>query len=81
MTPINFRRANGTLTGGPSQNFNTDEDVVDLPVYRNGKEVMSCWRPSLRERLSVLFQGRVWLRVSTSTAHPPVCLEGRSPFD
>lgn len=80
MKPINFRRANGILTRG-AQKF---QDVGDLPVYRTAyrsePEVISCWRPSLRERLSVLFLGRVWLRISSPQTHPPVCLEGLSPF-
>jgi hypothetical protein len=93
MKPVDFAQANGTLTGGPAANFKTSEDVTDLPVYRKGlpdelpvthdldhDEVISCWRPSLRERIDIMFLGHVWLRVATSKTHPPVCLEGRNPF-
>lgn len=81
MKPVTFKQSNTTLGGGPGDRFGTAEDVVDLAVYRNESEIISCWRPSLRERLVILFRGRVWLRVSTPTTHPPVCLEGRNPFD
>ena len=80
MKPVIFNQANGALIGGPAEQFNTDDIVDDLPVYRDGSEVISCWRPDLRERFDILLRGRVWLRVSAATTHPPVCLEGRSPF-
>lgn len=81
MKPIKFDQCNGTLSGGPSAQFKTAEAVGDLAVYRNESEIISCWRPSLRERISILFRARVWLRVSSATTHPPVCLEGSPPFD
>jgi hypothetical protein len=49
------------------------DNCAPLPVQQDSTQTLSCWRPYLRERLSVLFFGRVWLCVSGS-AHPPVWL-------
>ena len=79
MRPIAFEQANGTLTGGPAESFGTGDDVADLPVYRDEAETISCWKASFKERLRVLFTGRVWLR-SASQTHPPVSVEGVAPW-
>jgi len=84
MKPTTFPEANGTLYGGESEKFGTWSDVANLPVHRTTKwheEVISCWRPSLVERLSIVVFGRVWLRVAGLTS-PPVSLQGkRSVFE
>lgn len=79
MRPVDFEQANGTLTGGPAESFGTEDDVSDLPVYRDESETISCWKASFKERLRVLFTGRVWLR-SASQIHPPVSVEGVAPW-
>lgn len=81
MKPTKVEYRNGTLTGGPGIDFGTDGDVGDLLVHRSGEgKIISKWRASWRERLAVLFTGHVWLRVSADDTHPPVGLEGRSPW-
>jgi hypothetical protein len=47
----------------------------DLPVWTNGKHVLSCWGLSLRERLMLLFTGRIWLWVLSGHTQPPVSLQ------
>ena len=80
MRPVNFGESNGTLLGGPATKFEVGE-VGDLPVFRDGRWVISCWQPTVRERLSVLFFGRVWLLVASRDTHHPVALSGaRSTF-
>ena len=79
MKPAYFFGSNGSLLGGPGAHFGHDEDVGDLPVYRDGSSVLSCWQLSWRERLAVLFGGRVWLWVMGRT-HAPVSLQAESPF-
>lgn len=81
MKPVKFDQCKGTLTGGPADQLHSDEAEGDLAVYRNYYEIIACSRPNLRERLSILFRRRFWLRVSSATTHPPVCLEGSPPFD
>lgn len=80
MKPKHFPQANSTLLGGPAENYGTDLDVSDLPVYRGGGEIISCWRPSWRERLRVLVGGSVFLRVATTKNHPPVSLDAGRVF-
>ncbi len=79
MIPVAFEQANGTLTGGPAESFGTEDDVADLPVFRDESETISCWKASWKERVQVLVSGRVWLR-SHSQTHPPVSVEGSSPW-
>ncbi len=71
MKPIDFPQRTFTLTKPMSM---TGEECGSLPAYRGENEIISCWRPTWRERLSILIHGRVWLRVM-GTAHPPVLLE------
>lgn len=79
MRPEVFPEATGTLSGGPAVLFATDQDVKDLPVYRGGGQVISCWRLAWRERLRLLFTGKVWLRILGSN-HAPVSVETERPF-
>ena len=44
----------------------------DQPEYRplpalkkEDGEIVTCWQPSIRERLKILFTGRIWLSVLT----------------
>ena len=35
---------------------------LPLPAYTNSEETISCWALTWRERLTVLWRGRLWLR-------------------
>ena len=80
MKPSHFPESNGTLSGGPAAAYGTTDDVADLPVYRGGGEVISCWQLSWLDRARVLFGGRVWLRVLTQRTHSPVLIATEFPF-
>lgn len=80
MKATNFEQANSTLGGGPAAQYGTADDVTDLPVYRFGGQIISCWKLSPLERAVVLVTGRVWLRVLADRTHFPVSVEGESPF-
>jgi hypothetical protein len=69
MNPIGFPEANKTLTKPASM---TDEECGPLEIFSGEGQCISCWRPSLRERLSVLFFGRVWLSIFSGETQPPV---------
>ena len=81
MKPAPFPQKTVTLTA-PSDM--TEEECGGLDVYRNPGEgfTLSSWRPSLRERLSILWHGRVWVWVHYGgVTQPPLSLMGqRSPF-
>lgn len=57
MTPIKF----------PEYNIVFAEDQPEyqsLPAFKNNSaqgEVISCWKLSFRERLRILFSGKLWL--------------------
>lgn len=80
MKPTKFSEQNKTLLKPEGM---TDEECYPLPVFAHNDDCISCWRPSWRERLSILFFGRVWLNVlGTRGTQPPVWVWGiRSPFE
>lgn len=60
---------------GAPQGWDADARGVcaGLPVYIGEGEMISCWAPSWRERLRLLFGHRVWMTI-VSGSHPPVSL-------
>ena len=73
MKPIEFKEANAKLQKPESM---TDKECKSLPVFRNGKQCISCWKPTLKERLSILSYGKIWLSVHSGNTQPPVWLKG-----
>ena len=73
MDPINFKETNVTLQRPESM---IDEECQPLPVFRDGQQCVSCWRPTWREKLSILFHGKIWLSVYSGATQPPVWLKG-----
>lgn len=80
MKPTQFKEQNGSLLGGPAESFGTGDDVGDLPVYRDGVQIVSCWGLTWKERFRVLLTGRVWLRVLARQTHNAVVVDAQSPF-
>ena len=78
MKPQPFPEATKNLARPPSM---TDEECGPLPIWNDGNICVSCWRPSWRERLSIMIFGRVWLHVHSGVTQPPVAVVGaRSQF-
>ena len=48
---------------------------LPLPAYVNEQETISCWELTWRERLTVLFKGKLWLR-QLNFGHP---LQAQAP--
>lgn len=71
MTPAAFPQSNKTLQppGGM-------ENCVPLQIWTDGRTCVSCWRADWRERLSILFFGRVWIWVWFGATQPPIQLLG-----
>jgi hypothetical protein len=72
VIPVDFPEKTKTLQKPPSM---TDEECSPLHVYSDGEVCISCWRPSWRERLSILWHGRIWLYVASGPTQPPVSLD------
>lgn len=52
----------------------TADKCAPLPVYVDGKQCVSCWQLSWKEKLSALLFGRIWLYVLSGETQPPVAL-------
>lgn len=61
MNPIKFNEANVV--------FAEDQpEYLQLPAFKNDStkgEVVTCWNLSFRERVRVLFKGKIWLNLLT----------------
>lgn len=75
MEPIDFKQSNMTLTAPGAM-----PNCEDLQVYTDGKQCVSCWKMSFKERIKVLFTGRVWLGVIGHRTQPPVWVDANKPF-
>lgn len=73
MSPIQFSESNFTLGKPVSM---TDEECQPLPVFRDGTQCISCWKPTWHERLSILLHGRVWVFVIMGNTQPPIAISG-----
>jgi len=73
MIPIDFDESNRALTKPDSM---TTEECSTLLVFTDSGQCISCWKPSLRERLSILLFGKVWLGIRSGKTQPPVWVRG-----
>lgn len=72
MKPIEFKQANKNLLKPDSM---TDEECSSLWVYTDGRQCMSCWKLSFKQRLSALIFGKVWMSILSGSTQPPVWLD------
>lgn len=73
MKPVKFSYANAVLK--PPPDLGHGEVCDDLPIHRGTGELISCWKPTLRERISLLFGGFVWLGVRSKHSQPAMWLQ------
>lgn len=66
MKPTNFPEANRTYTAPRGH----EDDVAPLRTWTDGSETVSLWRPSWRERFSLLLHGKLWLHVMGAPPQP-----------
>lgn len=71
MKPIEFKHQTKVLNKPENM---TDEECQSLPVFSNGKQVISCWAMTWKERFQALLFGKVWLSVYSGHTQPPVWL-------
>jgi hypothetical protein len=77
MKPIDFPQSTKVLQR-PS--VMAESECQSLPVWNDGKQCVSCWKPTLIERLKILFYGKVWLGVLSGNTQPPVFISGENVF-
>lgn len=51
-----------------------DEECSELTIWTDGKECVSCWQMSWKEKIFALIYGRVWLYVLSGSTQPSVAL-------
>lgn len=75
MKPIKFREHNTVYA-------EHQEEYEPLPSYKTEDgTVISCWKLTWRERLTVLFTGKVWCFVETfNRPLQPMLLDTKNPF-
>ena len=57
------------------------DEYISLPAWVDHERVISCWSMSFRERLKVLFTGRIWVHVLNFKQNlQPQYLSVDSPF-
>lgn len=78
MKPINFKEATKVLQRPSTM---TDAECASLHVWSDGNQCVSCWKPSVWERVKILFGGKVYLGVKGGGTQPPVFVTGENPFN
>lgn len=76
MKPIEFKEQNTVFARG-------QKEYLPLPAYKepDGK-IMTCWRPSLKDRFQILFTGKIWLCILTyNRPLQPLLLSAKYPFE
>lgn len=52
----------------------------NLHVFNDGEKSISLWKASLKDRIKILFTGKIWLWVFAGHTAPPVCVDANYPF-
>lgn len=77
MKPIDFPQSTKVLQRPSTM---TENECSSLPVWSDGKQCVSCWKPSFIERLKILFTGKVWIGVLSGNTQPPIFISGEYVF-
>lgn len=78
MKPIDFAQSTKVLQKPSTM---SDKECASLHVWSDGKQCVSCWKPTFKERLNILFGGRIWLGVLSGRTQPPVFVSGNAVFE
>ena len=70
--PVEFEQANRNFT-------HPSPEIGDLPVYDDGKQLISCFEFTPEERLEFLRTGKIYLGIC-SNQQPPVWVTSIPPF-
>ena len=78
MKPIDFPQSTKVLQRPGTM---SESECQSLPVWNDGKQCVSCWKPTIKERIKILFGGNVWLGVLSGKTQPPVFVAGERVFE
>ncbi len=78
MKPIDFPQSTKVLQKPSTM---SDNECSSLHVWNDGKQCVSCWKPTFKERMNILFGGKVWLGVLSGKTQPPVFVSGETVFE
>jgi hypothetical protein len=78
MKPIDFPQSTKVLQKPSTM---SDNECSSLHVWNDGKQCVSCWKPTFKERINILFGGKVWLGVLSGKTQPPVFVSGEMVFE
>ena len=78
-TPAKFKEANHNWIKPESM---AEDECGSLPAFIDPEQPISisCWKMTWKERLKVLFTGRVWIGILTNR-QPPIWINGNRPFE
>jgi len=74
MKPRWFKWANRRLMPSGSEYSENVTGVDPLWIWTDGEQCLSCWQPTLWERIQLLFHGRIWVSVLSGQTQPPICV-------
>ena len=77
MKPIDFAQSTKVLQRPSTM---AESECQSLPVWNDGKQCVSCWKATFKERLNILLTGKVWLGVLSGKTQPPVFVAGERVF-
>lgn len=77
MKPIDFPQSTKVLQRPSTM---AESECQSLHVWNDGKQCVSCWKPTLGERIRIAFGGNVWLGVLSGKTQPPVFVSGEKVF-
>lgn len=80
MKPIRFTEQTMVLQPNPAQLEIDGLEVGELPIFTDGSQVISCWGLTLRERLRVLWYGKIWLGIHSGHTQPAVWMDVDTVF-
>lgn len=73
MKPVRFEYSNKVLQPPIDEKYSKDVTSMEpLPIWTDNEQCISCWKMSLKERLSALLFGCVWLAVLSGGTQPPI---------
>lgn len=77
MKPIDFPQSTKVLQRPSTM---AESECQSLHVWNDGNQCVSCWKPTVSERIHIAFGGNVWLGVMSGKTQPPVFVSGEKVF-